>query len=179
MSTDPQPHINLIKYKTKKMNINHITIVGRLVRDPELKTMPSGNSVVNVDIATSRTWTNQDKQKQEETEFHKVVAYGKTAEIMSKYLVKGQLVGVLGRLKTRNWEGKDGIKRYSTEVIVESMQMGPKAQAKPEAEKIETIDVEVEEPKKSKVEPGYMDEGELPPLEDGEVKETTSDDNPL
>ena len=163
------------------MNINHITIVGRLVRDPELKTIPtSGNSVINVDIATSRTWYDQEKQKKEKTEFHKVVAYGKTAEIMNQYLTKGQLVGIEGRLETRTWEGKkDGIKRYSTEIIVERMQMGPKAQAKPEAEKIETINVEVEEPKKSKVEPGYMDEGELPPLEDEEVKETTSDDNPL
>ena len=177
MSTDPQPHINLIKYKTKKMNINHITIVGRLVRDPELKTIPtSGNSVVNVDIATSRTWYDQEKQKKEKTEFHKVVAYGKTAEIMNQYLTKGQLVGIEGRLETRTWEGKkDGIKRYSTEIIVERMQMGPKAQAN----NAETINVEVEGSKKSKVEPGYMDEGELPPLEDEEVKETTSDDNPL
>ena len=137
--------------------------------------MLSGNSVVNVDIATSRTWYDQNKEKREKTEFHKVVAYGKTAEIMNQYLTKGQLVGIEGRLETRTWEGKkDGIKRYSTEIIVERMQMGPKAQAK--VENVE--EVQVEEPKKSKVEPGYMDEEELPPLEE-EQAETKSEEIPF
>ena len=153
------------------MNINHITIVGRVVRDPQLKAMTNGNSVVNMDIATSRVWYNKDKEKQEETEFHKVVAYGKTADIMGQYCTKGQLVAIEGRLKTRNWEGKDGIKRYQTETIVEKLQLGPKSQAK--AESIETVNVEPGYIKKEPVE-------DLPVLEEEGVEETkTQDDIPF
>ena len=149
------------------MNLNKVIIIGRIVRDPQVKVMTNGNSVVNVDIATSRVWYDKDKQKQEEAEYHKTVAYGKTADVMGQYLTKGQLLAIEGRLKTRSWE-KDGIKRYSTEVIIEKMQMGPKAQAKPGAEKIETVQVEPENIKKEPAE-------DLPPLEEepGEMKADT------
>lgn len=108
------------------MNINQATIVGRMVKDPELKSLPNGTHVTNVSIATSRKW-NVDGVAKEETEFHNCVAFGKTAEIMHQYLKKGQLVGITGRIQTRSWDGQDGKKLYRTEIIVESMQMGPRA----------------------------------------------------
>ena len=97
-----------------------------MVRDPEKKALPSGVSVVNVSIATSRTWKDKEGKKQEDTEFHNCVAFAKVADIMAQYLEKGQLVCVTGRLQTRTWE-TDGKKSYRTEIIVEQMQMGPKA----------------------------------------------------
>jgi len=110
------------------MNINKVTIVGRLVRDPEQKALPNGTAVVNCSVATSRQWKDKDGQKQEDAEFHNVVAFAKTAEIMAQYLKKGQLVGIMGRLQTRTWDDKDsGKKMYRTEIVVEEMQMGPKA----------------------------------------------------
>lgn len=110
------------------MNINQVTIVGRLTRDPEKKSLPSGKSVVNASIATSRTYKDANGQKQESTEFHNIVAFEKNADIMAQYLKKGQLVGVIGRLQTRAWDDKNtGKTMYRTEVIVEQMQMGPKA----------------------------------------------------
>jgi len=110
------------------MNINQVTIVGRLTRDPEKKALPNGTSVVNASVATSRTWKDKNGQKQEDAEFHNVVAFGNTADIMAQYLKKGQLVGVIGRLQTRSWDDKDsGKKMYRTEIVVEQMQMGPKA----------------------------------------------------
>lgn len=110
------------------MNINQVTIVGRLTRDPEKKALPNGTSVVNASVATSRTWKDKNGQKQEDAEFHNVVAFGNTADIMAQYLKKGQLVGIMGRLQTRSWDDKDsGKKMYRTEIVVEQMQMGPKA----------------------------------------------------
>lgn len=110
------------------MNINQVTIVGRLTRDPEKKALPNGTSVVNASVATSRTWKDKNDQKQEEVEYHNVVAFAKTADIMAQYLKKGQLVGIIGRLQTRSWDDKDsGKKMYRTEIVVDQMQMGPKA----------------------------------------------------
>lgn len=110
------------------MNINQVTIVGRLTRDPEKKALPNGTSVVNASVATSRTWKDKSDQKQEEVEYHNIVAFAKTADIMAQYLKKGQLVGIIGRLQTRTWDDKDsGKKMYRTEIVVDQMQMGPKA----------------------------------------------------
>lgn len=106
------------------MNLNQATIVGRVVRDPEIRSLPSGKQVASLSVATSRTW-KQEGQKKEETEFHNMVAFGKTAEIIGQYVKKGQLIAVVGRIQTRSWE-KDGQKKYRTEIIVETMQMGPK-----------------------------------------------------
>lgn len=109
------------------MNINKVIIVGRLTKDPELKSLPAGTAVVNTSIATSRKYKDASGAAKEDTEFTNIVAFGKTAEIMNQYLKKGQIVGITGRLKTRSWDGEDGKKRYATEVIVEEMQMGPRA----------------------------------------------------
>jgi single-strand DNA-binding protein len=111
-----------------------------VVRDPELKKIPNGTSVVNLSIATSRTYKKDDK-KVEEVEFHNTVGFGKTADIIGQYLKKGQLVSVTGRLVTRSWD-KDGVKMYRTEIVIEQMQMGPKpgGSTKPEEGKVETIE---------------------------------------
>ncbi len=108
------------------MNFNKAIIAGNLTRDPEVRSMPNGQQVVNFGIASNRYYNDQQGNKQEKTEFHNIVAFGKLADISSKYLKKGSLILIEGRLQTSNWEGKDGVKRYRTEIIMESMQMGPR-----------------------------------------------------
>jgi single-strand DNA-binding protein len=112
------------------MNVNKAIIVGRLTKDPEARTTPNGKSVTSLSVATSQNWTNQAGEKQEKTEFHDVVLWGKVAEIAAQYLIKGQEVYLEGRIETRNWEGKDGMRRYKTEIVLSGldgrMQMGSK-----------------------------------------------------
>ena len=106
--------------------INRAILIGNLGNDPDLRYMPNGNAVCNVTLATSDSWKDkQTGQQQERTEWHRVVFFGKLAEIVGQYLRKGSKVYVEGRLQTREWE-KDGIKRYITEVVVDmggTMQM--------------------------------------------------------
>ena len=103
------------------MDLNRATIIGRLTRDPELKSLPSGRSVASFSVATGRQWTDANGQKQKQTEFHNVVAWGKLAEICGQYLKKGRKVFIEGRLQTRDWQGEDGVKRYRTEIIADQM----------------------------------------------------------
>ena len=114
------------------MDLNRATILGRLTRDPEVKTTPTGRTVATMSIATNRVWTDQSGVKQEKAEFHNCVLWGKIAEIAGQYLSKGRRIYVEGRLQTRDWVGKDdGVKRYRTEIIVDNMIMldGPRGQA--------------------------------------------------
>lgn len=100
--------------------LNKVEIIGRLGNDPETKYMPSGDAVTNISIATSETWTDkQSGEKKEKTEWHRVVFFGKVAEIAGEYLRKGSQCFVMGKLATREWE-KDGVKRYTTEIVVDS-----------------------------------------------------------
>ncbi len=108
------------------MNLNKVILVGRLTRDPETKSLPSGQQVANLGLATSRVFNDKNGQRQEPTEFHNIVFFGRTAEIASQYLKKGAMILVEGRLQTRSWEGQDGIKKYRTEIIGEKLQLGPK-----------------------------------------------------
>lgn len=110
-------------------SLNRATILGNLTRDPELKQIPSGQSVCSFSVATNRQWTGTDGQKQEASDFHNMVAWGKLAEICGQYLTKGKKVYIEGRLQTRDWEGTDGVKRYRTEIVVENMIMLDKAGA--------------------------------------------------
>lgn len=110
------------------MNLNKVQLIGRLTRDPELRTTPSGQTVATVGLATNRTWKDKMGQKQEKSEFHNLVVWGRTAEIVGQYLTKGQEAYFEGRLETRSYTGKDGVERRTTEVIVENMQMGARAQ---------------------------------------------------
>lgn len=107
------------------MNLNKAFIIGRLTRDPEVRSTPNGQNVATFALATNRYWT-KDGQRQEFTEYHNIVAWGKLADICSQYLKKGSMTLIEGRLQTRSWEGQDGVKRYRTEVIAENMQLGPR-----------------------------------------------------
>jgi single-strand DNA-binding protein len=103
--------------------VNKVILIGNLGADPELRYTPSGRAVVNFNLATSRTWNNRDGEKQEETEWHSIVAWDKLAEICGEYLKKGAQTYVEGRLQTRSWEDKNGVKRYTTEAVVSEMRM--------------------------------------------------------
>jgi single-strand DNA-binding protein len=109
------------------MNLNKVFLIGRLAADPEARTTPSGQQVVTLRIATNRVWNDKNNQKQEQVEFHSVVAWGRLAEIAQKYLLKGQMAFFEGRLQTRSWQGTDGVKRYRTEIVAENLQLGPKS----------------------------------------------------
>lgn len=110
------------------MNLNKVQLIGRLTRDPELRTTPSGQTVATLSIATNRTWNDKAGQKQEKSEFHNIVIWGRLAEIAGQYLTKGQEAYFEGRLETRSYTGKDGVERRTTEIIAENMQMGSRAQ---------------------------------------------------
>ena len=116
------------------MNLNRAMIIGNLTRDPETRTTPNGQSVCNFSVATSSQWTNAAGQKQERTEYHPIVAWGKLADICAQYLAKGRKVYIEGRLQTREWEAQDGAKKQRTEIVAENMIMldrGPSSGATP------------------------------------------------
>ena len=107
------------------MNLNKLHLVGRVTKQPELKTFDSGAVLCSFSVATNHIYKNKDGEKVEETEFHNITAFGKTAETIVKYVTKGQELYVCGRLKTDMWE-KEGQKHYSTKVILEQFQFGAK-----------------------------------------------------
>src|SRR3990167_6367316 len=108
------------------MNINKAILYGNLTRDPELKSLPSGNKVCSFSVATNRVWKGQDGSKQEAVDFHNIVVFGRQAENVAQYLHKGSGVFVEGRMQTRSWE-QDGQKKYRTEVVADRVQFGPKS----------------------------------------------------
>jgi single-strand DNA-binding protein len=108
------------------MNLNKVFLVGRLTRDPETRSLPSGQQVSSFGLATDRFYKDKSGQKQQQTEFHNVVFFGRQAEIASQYLSKGSLVLIEGRLQTRNWKDVSGNTKYRTEIIGEGLQLGPK-----------------------------------------------------
>jgi single-strand DNA-binding protein len=109
------------------MNFNKAFVLGNLTRDPETRALPSGQPVVSFSIATNRYYTDASGQRKEEVEFHNIVAFGKLADIVSRYLTKGSMVLIEGRIKTRNWTDQAGVKHWKTEIIAEGLQMGPKS----------------------------------------------------
>lgn len=109
------------------MNVNKVILVGRLTRDPEIRTTPTGQSVATIGMATNNFWTDKSGQKQEKTEFHTVILWGRQAEIAGQYLTKGQECFIEGRLQTREYTAKDGSQRRTTEIIGENMQLGSRA----------------------------------------------------
>ena len=113
------------------MNLNKALVAGNLTRDPEVRSLPSGQSVVSFGVATNRVWNDKNGNKQTATEFHNIVAFGRLAEICSSYLAKGRLVLIEGRLQTRTWQGQDGVKRNRTEIVADNMQMGPRFASAP------------------------------------------------
>ncbi len=109
------------------MYINKVMLFGNLTRDPELRALPSGMNVVNFSLATNRTYKDRDGKKQEQTDFHNVVVFGRQADTVNQYMKKGSSVFVEGRMQTRSWDDKtSGEKKYRTEVVADRVQFGPK-----------------------------------------------------
>ncbi len=108
------------------MNLNKIFVLGNLTRDPEVRALPSGQNVVNFAVATNRIWNDKNGQRQEDTQFHNVVVFGRMADVCAKYLNKGKMVLVEGRIQTRSWDATDGTKKYRTEIVAEGIQLGPR-----------------------------------------------------
>ncbi|MGE3611634.1 MAG: single-stranded DNA-binding protein [Bacteriovoracaceae bacterium] len=104
------------------MSVNKVILLGRLGQDPELKYTPGGSPVCNFSMATTEAWTDKSGQKQEKTEWHRIVVWGKLAELCNQYLGKGRQAFVEGRLQTRAWDDKDGNKRYTTEILANTVQ---------------------------------------------------------
>ncbi len=108
------------------MYINKVMLYGNLTRDPEMRAMPSGGQVTSFSVATNRTFKKADGSKGEQVEFHNVVVFGRQAETCAQYLKKGSPAYIEGRIQTRSWDNKEGVKQYKTEVIAERVQFGPK-----------------------------------------------------
>lgn len=105
-------------------SVNKVIIVGNLGRDPETRYMPNGEAVTNIAVATTESWKDKNSgEKKELTEWHRITFYRKLAEIAGQYLKKGSQIYVEGRLQTRKWQDKDGVERYTTEIIADTMQM--------------------------------------------------------
>lgn len=133
------------------MDLNRATIIGRLVADPETRTTPTGLTVASFRVATNFTWTNQEGQKQEKVEYHRIVAWRKLGEICSQFLKKGRRVYIEGRIETRSWEDPSGNKRYFTDIIADNMimldqpfQSGQKQQSEQASSDETTISIEEE-----------------------------------
>lgn len=108
------------------MYLNKAMLYGNLTRDPEMRSLPSGMQVASFSVATNRVYKDRDGNKQEQTDFHNVVVFGRQAEIVSQYLKKGSAAFIEGRIQTRSWD-KDGQKQYRTEIVAERVQFGPRA----------------------------------------------------
>lgn len=107
------------------MYLNKVFLYGNLTRDPELKALPSGSQVANFGIATNRSFKDKTGARQEATEFHNIVAFGRTAEVIAQYMKKGRPIFVEGRIQTRSWDDKEsGKKNYRTEIVVDNFQFG-------------------------------------------------------
>lgn len=109
--------------KQEEHVVNISILVGRLGKDPEVRYTPDGMMIVNISVATDESWKNKAGEKQTKTEWHRVVIFGKLAEIVAKYCLKGQLIFIQGRIQTRAWEDKDGVKRYITETVATTIKM--------------------------------------------------------
>jgi single-strand DNA-binding protein len=104
-------------------SINKAILVGNLGKDPEIRTTPTGRTVVNFSMATTEFWNDTEGQRQSRTEWHRIVVFGKLADICGKYLAKGRSVYIEGRIQTRKWQDREGQNRYTTEIVANTMQM--------------------------------------------------------
>lgn len=117
------------------MNVNKVILVGRLTRDPDMRTTTSGQQVATIGMATNNFWTDKGGTRQERTEYHTVILWGRLAEIAGQYLTKGQECFIEGRLQSREYTGKDGVERKVTEIVGETMQLGSRAQGGAEGQR--------------------------------------------
>ena len=116
-------------------SVNKAIILGNVGKDPEIRYMADGKAAASLSVATSSSWKDKSGEKQESTEWHRISAFGKLAEIIGEYVKKGSQIYIEGRITTRKWKDKDGQDKYTTEIIADQMQMlgGPKSEAKPQA----------------------------------------------
>lgn len=121
------------------MNINSVLLIGNITQRPELKALPNGSKVCSVNVATNRTYLNQNKEKIKEVEFHNAVFFGRSAETIAQYCNKGDQLMIQGRIKTTKYE-KNGVNMYKTEIVGESFQFGQKATVKDEDDVVPDID---------------------------------------
>lgn len=140
------------------MNLNKVFLIGRLTRDPEVRSLPSGQQVASFGLATDRYYQDNNGQKQQKTEFHNIVTFGKLADIASQYLTKGSLAFIEGRIQTRTWQDSSGNKKSRTEIVAERLQLGPKSAAKTTVE---------ESPNKNEV----VGKEDIPVIEEIEVED--------
>ena len=137
--------------------VNRVIIVGHLGKDPETRSSQGGVAITNFSVATSEEWKDKKTgEKKTQTEWHRISAFGRLAEICAEYLIKGKLVYIEGRIQTRSWEDKDGNKRYITEIVANTMQMLSGSGDKREAPKKQTTT-----PKTKKAEPEF-DDSQIP-----------------
>lgn len=109
------------------MYFNRAIVIGNLTRDPELRSLPSGIQVATIGVATNRVWKDKNGAKQESTDYHNIVVFGRQAETAAQYLKKGSSVLAEGRMQTRSWDGADGQKKYRTEIVADRIQFGPRS----------------------------------------------------
>lgn len=149
------------------MYLNKALVIGNLTRDPELKALPSGISVTTFSLATNRVWNNKEGQKQESTDYHNIVVFGRQAETAAQYLKKGSMVLVEGRMQTRSWDTQEGQKRYRTEIVADRVQFGPRTGSSTQAHTTNTESTDKKGSNNSKEEEiptiQYPDDGGINP----------------
>ncbi|PIS14810.1 single-stranded DNA-binding protein [Candidatus Shapirobacteria bacterium CG09_land_8_20_14_0_10_39_12] len=148
-------------------SLNKVQLIGNLTRDPELRYTPQGTAVCTLGLATNRSWATEGGEKREETEFHRIVAWNKLAELCSQLLFKGRKVYVEGRLQTRTWTAQDGTQRQATEVVIEEMIILDSKQATEAVPQTETVVKPAEEPvlQETAVNPTVAEEPPAAPVE--------------
>ncbi|PIU98641.1 single-stranded DNA-binding protein [Candidatus Wolfebacteria bacterium CG03_land_8_20_14_0_80_40_12] len=135
------------------MNLNKVFVLGRLTADPQVKTTSTGQQVANFGVATNRIWNDKSGNRQQEVEYHNIVVWGRQAEIVGQFLLKGSLILIEGRIRTRTWQNQQGQSQKTTEIIGERIQLGPRptsiekefTKKPPEAVKQELPEIDIEE----------------------------------
>jgi single-strand DNA-binding protein len=150
------------------MNLNKVYLIGRLTQDPETRSTTSGQSVTTLKMATNRVWKDPSGGRRDATEYHTVIAWSRLGEIASQYLRKGGLVMIEGRLQTRNWTGKDNVKRYVTEIVAESLQMGPKPAGGQGNYSAEVTDIKNPSTSSGRVTPAPVKDADIPIIDENE-----------
>jgi len=125
-------------------SLNEVKLIGNLGADPELSYTPNGTAKATMRLATHEVWTNKDGTKGERTEWHRIIAWGRLAEVMGEYAAKGRQLFISGRLQTRSWEDENNTKRWTTEIVASNIQLlgSPKAKKDAEPEEVEAPDIE-------------------------------------
>ncbi|MBZ1345043.1 MAG: single-stranded DNA-binding protein [Candidatus Nealsonbacteria bacterium] len=160
------------------MNLNKIFLIGRLTRDPQIKSLPSGQQVSTFGLATDRFFNDKSGQKQQKVEFHNIVLFGRLAEIASQYLTKGGLVFIEGRIQTRSWQDSSGNQRTRTEVVAERIQLGPRTALKQMPEKEIVDEDKSSSPPLATAQEVEEDKSSSPPLAKAQVVDEDKSSSP-